>query len=114
MARGRRAETDDAVYELQASICKAFANPIRLHMLDLFATGDYPVSALQDELVPRPSGSAVAAARARCDDRRSRNQEALSLFRRGFPSVRTPAAMSREVDGAALAMSADGPPTVRF
>jgi ArsR family transcriptional regulator len=50
MAKKRGPEADERVFEMQASICKAFANPTRLRMLDLFARGEYAVSALQGEL----------------------------------------------------------------
>lgn len=35
---------------MQAAICKAFASPIRLHMLDLCSQGEHSVSALQEAL----------------------------------------------------------------
>ena len=38
------------IYEKQVNICKAFANPIRLRILDLIARGPYAVSRLQEEL----------------------------------------------------------------
>jgi DNA-binding transcriptional ArsR family regulator len=38
------------IYEKQVSICKAFANPIRLHILDLIAQRPYAASELQEEL----------------------------------------------------------------
>jgi DNA-binding transcriptional ArsR family regulator len=38
------------IYEKQVNICKAFANPIRLRILDLIAQGPYAVSRLQEEL----------------------------------------------------------------
>ena len=41
---------DDRIYEMQVRICKAFANPSRLRMLDLLAKGERTVSDLQGEL----------------------------------------------------------------
>jgi DNA-binding transcriptional ArsR family regulator len=38
------------IYEKQANICKAFANPTRLRILDLIAQGPYAVSRLREEL----------------------------------------------------------------
>lgn len=38
------------IYEKQVNICKAFANPIRLHILDLIAQRPYAASQLQGEL----------------------------------------------------------------
>lgn len=41
---------DDRVYEMQVRICKAFAHPSRLRMLDLLAKREYSVSELQQSL----------------------------------------------------------------
>lgn len=38
------------IYEKQVNICKAFANPIRLRILDLIARRPYAASQLQAEL----------------------------------------------------------------
>lgn len=38
------------IFERQAAICKAFANPIRLEMLDLLGRGEWIVGNLQEEL----------------------------------------------------------------
>ena len=38
------------IFERQARICKAFAHPGRLRMLDLLGNGELGVSELQDEL----------------------------------------------------------------
>lgn len=46
----KRAGDDDRVYELQARICKSFANATRLKMLDLLAHGELSVSGLQEDL----------------------------------------------------------------
>ena len=43
-------ETDALIYEKQVNICKAFANPIRLRVLDLIAQRPYAASELQEEL----------------------------------------------------------------
>lgn len=43
-------ETDLAIFERQAVICKAFAHPVRLHLLDLLGKGEKGVSTLQAEL----------------------------------------------------------------
>jgi ArsR family transcriptional regulator len=43
-------KADDQVYELQARICKAFANPTRLRILDLLSSRERTVSELQEEL----------------------------------------------------------------
>lgn len=38
------------IFERQASICKAFAHPTRLHLLDLLGDGEHGVSELQQQL----------------------------------------------------------------
>ncbi len=50
MAQRAKAETDDRVYEMQARICRAFANPTRLRMIDLLAKTELTVSELQARL----------------------------------------------------------------
>ena len=42
--------TDDEIFERQAQICKAFAHPGRLRILDLLGKGERGVSELQSEL----------------------------------------------------------------
>lgn len=41
---------DALIYEKQVNICKAFANPIRLRILDLIAQRSYAASELEEEL----------------------------------------------------------------
>ncbi len=50
MARKSNDSSEQQVFERQANICKAFANPTRLQLLDLLGKGDQPVSALQQYL----------------------------------------------------------------
>jgi len=50
MPRTHKSEVEDQVYEMQVRICKAFANPTRLRMLDLLAKREYAVSDIQSEL----------------------------------------------------------------
>jgi DNA-binding transcriptional ArsR family regulator len=50
MAKAHHNGVDDQVYEMQVRICKAFANPTRLRMLDLLAKREYAVSDIQGEL----------------------------------------------------------------
>lgn len=42
--------TDDEIFERQARICKAFAHPKRLRILDLLGNGERSVTELQSEL----------------------------------------------------------------
>lgn len=41
---------ENQIFERQASICKAFAHPTRLHLLDLLGKGERGVGELQDAL----------------------------------------------------------------
>jgi len=41
---------EEQLYERRAVICKAFANPTRLHLLDLVARRDYSAGDLRKEL----------------------------------------------------------------
>ena len=50
MPRGSKPDGDEQVFEMQARICKAFANSTRLRMLDLLAKREYTVSDLQAAL----------------------------------------------------------------
>ncbi len=43
-------QLDQQVFERQASICKAFANPTRLHLLDFVSRGECTVADRQQEL----------------------------------------------------------------
>lgn len=49
MSRSRNG-IDNEIFERQAVICKAFAHPTRLHLLDLLGKGERGVGKLQDEL----------------------------------------------------------------
>ena len=50
MAGTSRTPVDDEIFERQAQICKAFAHPGRLRILDLLGKGERGVSELQSEL----------------------------------------------------------------
>lgn len=43
-------QVDEQIYEMQVRICKSFAHPTRLRMLDLLAKRELTVSDLQTEL----------------------------------------------------------------
>jgi DNA-binding transcriptional ArsR family regulator len=43
-------EFETMIYDKQVSICKAFANPIRLRILDMIAQRPYAASQLQEQL----------------------------------------------------------------
>jgi DNA-binding transcriptional ArsR family regulator len=50
MKKTRPNALDDQIYERQVEICKAFANPTRLRILDLLAQRSYSASQLQKQL----------------------------------------------------------------
>jgi ArsR family transcriptional regulator, lead/cadmium/zinc/bismuth-responsive transcriptional repressor len=50
MKNGINNELEQQIYERQVGICKAFANPTRLRILDLVAKRGYPASDLQAQL----------------------------------------------------------------
>lgn len=50
MPRSNNNSVDSEVFERQAVICKAFAHPKRLQMLDLIGKGERTVSELQETL----------------------------------------------------------------
>jgi DNA-binding transcriptional ArsR family regulator len=45
-----RQRLEQEIYERQVGICKAFANPTRLQILDMVARHDYPAADLQKHL----------------------------------------------------------------
>jgi DNA-binding transcriptional ArsR family regulator len=46
----RKAGVEHDLYERQATLCKAFANPTRIHLLDLLGRGEVGASDLQGRL----------------------------------------------------------------
>lgn len=50
VSNGQYKQLDREVYVLQSRICKAFANPIRLELLDLLAERDWFAADLQEHL----------------------------------------------------------------
>jgi ArsR family transcriptional regulator len=50
MTNQHRNKLEEQIYEKQVGICKAFANPTRLRILDLVAKRGYPASELQQRL----------------------------------------------------------------
>jgi ArsR family transcriptional regulator len=50
MHNGRHRELEDEIYERQVGICKAFANPTRLRILDMIATHEETSASLQQKL----------------------------------------------------------------
>lgn len=50
MSRAHNKQLEDQIYERQVLICKAFANPIRLRILDLLSNGARSCSEVQKTL----------------------------------------------------------------
>jgi len=50
MAKCSPSGEDPRIYEMQAKICKSFANPTRIRILDLLAKDELTVTELQQEL----------------------------------------------------------------
>ncbi len=50
MSRTRNKQLEDQIYERQVAICKAFANPIRLRILDLLSNGGRNGADIQETL----------------------------------------------------------------
>lgn len=46
----RKSSTDNGLYERQAVLFKAFANPTRIHLIDLLGRGEVGASDLQERL----------------------------------------------------------------
>lgn len=46
----RKTGADHSIYERQVDLCKAFANPTRIHLLDLLGRGEAGSSDLQERL----------------------------------------------------------------
>ena len=50
MGSRRKSEGDHEIYERQAVICKAFANPTRLHLVEMLSRGERWAAELQQGL----------------------------------------------------------------
>ena len=50
MARNNGYDVEAEVFERQATICKAFAHPTRLHLLDLLGKKERPLTEIQEAL----------------------------------------------------------------
>jgi DNA-binding transcriptional ArsR family regulator len=98
MPKPAASEADSRVYDMQVRICKAFANPTRLRMLDLLARREYTVSELQSELrITAPNVSqhlAILKAAGVVGTRREGKQIFCSL---AIPEVKVACQMIRDV-----------------
>jgi ArsR family transcriptional regulator len=89
---------DDRIYEMQVRICKAFAHPSRLKMLDLLARREFTVSELQQALgltVPNVSQHlSILKGAGVVKTRRDGKQIFCSL---AIPEVKTACSLIRDV-----------------
>jgi ArsR family transcriptional regulator len=89
---------DDRVYEMQVRICKAFAHPSRLRMLDLLSHREHSVSELQQILnvsIPNVSQHlSILRGAGVVKTRREGKQIFCSL---AIPEVKTACSLIREV-----------------
>jgi DNA-binding transcriptional ArsR family regulator len=91
-------QVDREIYVLQSRICKAFANPIRLELLDLLAERDWFASELQERLdISNPNLSqhlAVLRSAGVVSTRRQGKQLLCSL---AMPQVKSACKIIRDV-----------------
>jgi DNA-binding transcriptional ArsR family regulator len=50
MAQTNGKSIDQQIFERQANMCKAFANPTRLRLLDILGNGEHSVAEIQEQL----------------------------------------------------------------
>ena len=97
MARKTESE-DQQIYQMQVRICKAFANPARLRMLDMMAKREYSVADLQAALgISAPNLSqhlSILKAAGVVTTRRDGKQIYCSLT---FPEVKQACQLIRDV-----------------
>lgn len=88
----------EQVLDRKVRICKAFANPARLRMLDLLGSGERGLSELQDELsISKPNLSQHLAILKSAGVVQTRRDGKQIYCRVAFPEVRRLAALLREV-----------------
>lgn len=92
------ATLDEQVLERQVRICKAFANPTRLQLLDLLGQREWPAAELQEKLsITKPNLSqhlAVLKAAGVVSTRREGKRVFCSL---AFPEVKSACRLIRDV-----------------
>src|SRR5262249_6011838 len=89
---------DDRIYELQVRICKAFAHPSRLRMLDLLSSREYSVSELQASLnISIPNVSQHLAILKNAGVVKTRREGKQIFCSLAIPEVKTACSLIREV-----------------
>jgi DNA-binding transcriptional ArsR family regulator len=98
VARKRSDEIDFQVFERQAAICKAFAHPTRLRLLDMLGNGERGVSEIQMALnISKANLSqhlAILRAAGIISTRRNGKQVLCSI---SFPEVKQACTMIKQV-----------------
>jgi ArsR family transcriptional regulator len=98
MEKKTPAVDDDRVYEMQVRICKAFANPSRLRMLDLLAKGEHNVSELQQALkITVPNVSQHLSILRNAGVVKTRREGKQIICSLAIPEVKTACSLIREV-----------------
>ncbi|MBZ5569614.1 MAG: metalloregulator ArsR/SmtB family transcription factor [Acidobacteriia bacterium] len=89
---------DPEIYVLQSRICKAFANPIRLQLLDLLAERDWFASELQQRLhISNPNLSQHLAVLRTAGVVATRRQGKQMLCSLAMPQVKSACRIIRDV-----------------
>jgi ArsR family transcriptional regulator len=94
----KRKQVDREIYALQSRICKAFANPIRLELLDLLAERDWLGSELQARLgISNPNLSQHLAVLRTAGVVSTRRQGKQLLCSLAMPQVKSACRIIRDV-----------------
>jgi ArsR family transcriptional regulator len=106
MKKSKKVNVEAEIFERQARLCKAFAHPARLQMLDLLGQGELGVSELQQKLgLPKTNVSqhlAILKAAGVLATRRNGKQIYCSL---AIPEVKQACHLIRKVLQAQIAES---------
>jgi ArsR family transcriptional regulator len=89
---------DDHIYEMQASICKAFAHPSRLRMLDFLGRREYTVSELQQKLnITIPNASQHLAILKNVGVVKTRREGKQIFYSLAIPEVKAACSLIKDV-----------------
>jgi ArsR family transcriptional regulator len=89
---------DAAIYDRQATICKAFAHPTRIHLLDILGKGECGVAELQKRLQVSKTNLSQHLAILKSAGVVSARREGKKVFcELAIPEVKTACSLIREV-----------------
>ena len=98
MKNGQSRQVDREIYVLQSRICKAFANPVRLELLDLLAERDWFAAELQVRLeISNPNLSQHLAILRTAGVIRTRREGKQLLCSLAMPQVKSACKIIRDV-----------------